>query len=100
MSTAGSPMTAGPLKWSDIARNSFPASEAPFNDAVQRVQPWHGQVFATLRSDGRGQIEQKRLLGAGHQHLRAFAADTVDRVLLVWIEADEFSAFHPFLLHE
>jgi hypothetical protein len=40
------------------------------------------------------------LFGSGHNHLRAFAADTVDWVLVVWIESDELAAFHPFALNE
>src|ERR1700757_1281858 len=100
MSTAGSPITAGPLKWSDIASCSSPVSEFLFDQALEGVEPGHEQILAALHLDERGKIEQEGLLCAGDEQLRTFAADTVDGVLLVWIESDELAAFHPFALHE
>src|ERR1700751_1584845 len=100
MSTAGSPITAGPLKWSDIVLSSFPVSEFLLDDAIQRIQTGHEQVFPALHDDERRKIEGERPLGARSGHLRTFAARAGDRVLLGWIESDELAALHPFFLHE
>ena len=101
MSTAGSPMTAGPLKWSDIVLASLPAaSELLFDDALERIQAGHEQVFATLHSDEGGKVEEEGSFGAGNRQLRAFTAGPDDRVLLARIESDELGALHPFVLHK
>ncbi len=100
MSTAGSPITAGPLKWSDILvascnvqnRCSIKPSSA-FSPGTNRYSP----PF-TLTKVGRSNRNGRLAPGTGH--LRTFAADAVDRVLLVRIEPDELAALHPFVLHE
>src|SRR5246127_3690101 len=75
-------------------------SELLVDQARERSQPGNEEIFATLHFDERRKIEQERLFGAGHHHLRTFAAGAVDRVLLAWIKSDELAALHPFFLDE
>src|ERR1700756_5249359 len=75
-------------------------SEFLLDDPGKRSQSWHEQIFAALHRNKCRKIEQERLFGAGHRHLRTFTAGAIDRILLARIESDELASLHPFFLDE
>ena len=68
------------------------------DQTLESLKPRHEEILAAFYFDEGRQIEKERLLRAGNGHLRAFAASTVQGILLVWIESHELAAVHPFLL--
>src|ERR1700745_2676964 len=66
----------------------------------ESVQPRNEEILPALYFDEGRQVEEEGLLCAWHRHLRAFPAYTIDRILLVRIEAQEFADVPPFLLHK
>ena len=70
------------------------------SDRASAFSPGANRYSPPLTLTKVGRSNRNGRLAPGTDSLRALAADTVDRVLLARIEADELPALHPFLLDE